>query len=334
MAEPKRKARENRAVGADPLAGLDSERLAGLLVGRGGGARAGTSADTEEAPRRKRTGRRSAAMPLSEELQLELETAAVEKPADPAPVKKPRPATARSRRAARPVPEAVAPHSVTIGSEPAAMAPELAAVAQVPQREPASHVREPELVANDEETFELPPVDAADPESAIRTARALMERGRSTQAVALLERALEGPARSSSVAVELGRAHVRAGAFNEAERALQRAMRLDPEDGEAHLEMGILFSKKGLYANAIQALREGIVMECDAARGHYYLGICLNQLDRIDDAEDAFEQAVAADPGFDRAWYQLGIVWDRKGDVDRAREMYRRARQVAAKARG
>jgi hypothetical protein len=27
-------------------------------------------------------------------------------------------------------------------------------------------------------------------------------------------------------------------------------------------------------------------------------------------------------------------VWDRKGDVDRALEMYRRARQVAAAARG
>jgi Flp pilus assembly protein TadD len=98
--------------------------------------------------------------------------------------------------------------------------------------------------------------------------------------------------------------------------------------------MGILQSKKGLYANAIHALKEGLALDCDPARGNYYLGICFNQLDKIEEAERAFERVVAADPRFDRAWYQLGIVWDRKGDVDRAREMYRRARQVAARPRG
>ena len=98
--------------------------------------------------------------------------------------------------------------------------------------------------------------------------------------------------------------------------------------------MGILQSKKGLYSNAVRELEEALVLECDPARGSYYLGICFNQLDRIEDAERAFHQAIAADPHFDRAWYQLGIVWDRKGDVDRAREMYQRARQVAARARG
>ena len=40
MAESKRKAREKRAVGADPLAGLDNVRLAGLLGAREGRAKA------------------------------------------------------------------------------------------------------------------------------------------------------------------------------------------------------------------------------------------------------------------------------------------------------
>ncbi|HEY7473057.1 MAG TPA: tetratricopeptide repeat protein [Gemmatimonadota bacterium] len=306
MAEPKRKAREKRAVGADPLAGLDSERLASLLVERGEGRRAGP-APAEESPRRKRIGRRAAAAPRPpEELQLELEAP----PVGPR-VERPRATPFEGPRAKARAPE----------TPPAELTPPI-----VPG--PVAVVPPPEDV------LETPAVDAGDAASALAAARALAAQGRSTQAVALLERALEGPAPPAEVAVELGRAYVRAGAFNEAEEALERAGRMDPESGEARLEMGVLLSKKGLYAQAVEALREGIVMECDAARGHYYLGICLNQLDRIDEAEAAFEQAVAADPGSDRAWYQLGIVWDRKGDVDRAREMYRRARQVAAKARG
>ena len=74
MPEPKRKAREKKAVGLDPLDALDSARLAGLLGDRAERPN-GASAPPEgqRAMRRTRT-RRDAARKKSEELQLELET--------------------------------------------------------------------------------------------------------------------------------------------------------------------------------------------------------------------------------------------------------------------
>ena len=56
MAESKRKAREKRAVGADPLAGLDNVRLAGLLGAREGRAKAEPAPAQPEPKRRKRRG--------------------------------------------------------------------------------------------------------------------------------------------------------------------------------------------------------------------------------------------------------------------------------------
>ena len=310
MGEPKRKAREKRAVGADPLAGLDGDRLAGLLGGRSVPGDPLTAPPVPAEPKRKkRRGPGVRGSAEAEELELALGV-----PREPLPLEESDPVPVRpGRKGARLGPKR--------SPEPPAVAPQIEAASTTPS-DPAP------------EAAPIPARDPTDPESVVAVARAHVAAGRPAQAVALLERSLQGPARSAVVAVELGRAHVRAGAFNEAEEALQRAIRLDPESGDAHLELGILRSKKGLYAGAVDALREALVLQGDPARSHYYLGICLNQLDRIDEARSAFESAVEADATFDRAWYQLGIVWDRKGDLDRARDMYRRAREVAGGARG
>lgn len=370
MPEPKRKARrkELNAVGADPLDALDGDRLAGLL-GQPAERPNGASPPPEgpRAMRRTRT-RRDAAAKKAAELQLEIETPPAPKTrstrssrvptAESAPaIERPTPRTKRydpkvAKRTAARGPDAgtlpVEQRSAASG-EPQVAPPAESQVAppaeeQAPQVEPST---EPEVAPSapverawqppweaDVEPLSFLGPDPDDPDSVVAAARSLVAKGRSAQAVALLGRALAGRARSSAVAVELGRIHSSAGAFADAEEALHLAVRLDPESADAHLEMGILQSKKGLYANAVRELEEALVLECDLARGSYYLGICFNQLDRIEDAEKAFHEAIAADPQFDRAWYQLGIVWDRKGDVDRAREMYQRARQVAARARG
>ena len=117
MAESKRKAREKRAVGADPLAGLDNVRLAGLLGAREGRAKAEPGPAQPEPKRRKRRGPGVRGSAQVEELELEL--GGPRAPLLPDPASRTRPPRGRANGSVGPKtrrstgrPEAVPPSAV------------------------------------------------------------------------------------------------------------------------------------------------------------------------------------------------------------------------------
>jgi tetratricopeptide (TPR) repeat protein len=157
----------------------------------------------------------------------------------------------------------------------------------------------------------------------------LLQRKDVSQAIPLLQQAIEDYPESSWARVLLGRAWLRAGNLVAAEQALRSALKLAPDSVEAHFYLGVVLFEQGKIAAAVPCFRQATQRKPDYALAWYNLGHCLKRRGDRAGALAAFRTAVSCKPQLAEARTNLGELLADEGQLDAALEELQRAVQLA-----
>jgi tetratricopeptide (TPR) repeat protein len=153
----------------------------------------------------------------------------------------------------------------------------------------------------------------------------LLEQGKSREAIAILERALQLNHESVPALINLGGAYVMAGRHQEAVPLLEAARDEEPENAMIWINLGAAYLGNPVLASAerqmqaIKAFETALELNPAAPNVHYNLGLIFLDRKETDLAAAAFRRAVQVNP-FDRDarnWLsKLENEGEERGNVD------------------
>ncbi len=124
----------------------------------------------------------------------------------------------------------------------------------------------------------------------------LQSLGRSEEAIAQFEQALEIKPGSVPARYNLGRALQSQGRIEEAIAQYQQVLKLKPDCVGARNNLGTALQSRGRSEEAIAQFEQALKLKPDCVEGHYNLGSALAGRGRLDDAIAQFEQALKLGP--------------------------------------
>jgi Flp pilus assembly protein TadD len=127
-----------------------------------------------------------------------------------------------------------------------------------------------------------------------------------TQAISVLERAVERYPTDDLLLSDLGNAYLLRGQTTQATEILERAVRANPDRPESHNLLGILAVKRADMAAAEREFREALRGQPNFPEAHVNLGDLLMQEHRYPEAAFHFEKAISADAEYAEAHHHLG----------------------------
>ena len=127
---------------------------------------------------------------------------------------------------------------------------------------------------------------------------ALLWKGKTDEAVQVLQEALQIDPDYAWAHYYLGVAFARKREFERAVESLTKALKLRPDFPEAEFYIGLSFAGRGKFQDAESHLHTALAMRPDAAPAHYYLGLVLAQLGRHEEAQAEFQTARVLDPNY------------------------------------
>jgi len=155
-------------------------------------------------------------------------------------------------------------------------------------------------------------VSADQPAGRLRIGQDLFNRGRHTEAVAAVRKAVEWDPNSAGIYDVLGHMLDAVGQSNEAAGALWRSAQLNPTEPSAAFNAALAFAAAGKLADAELALREALRRDPRYHRAWYNLGLLLSQTGRAPEAVSALEQAETLAPNVaDYPYARATILWQR-----------------------
>ena len=122
---------------------------------------------------------------------------------------------------------------------------------------------------------------------------------------ALLDSALEHSARGEST---------------EAILLLQRAVQLDPQAPVIHYDLGNNLARQGRLDQAAASYQQAISLKPEYAAAHYNLASVRSAAGQHEEAEELMARAIEADSGYQPAHKALAQLRERRGDYDGAIE--------------
>jgi Tfp pilus assembly protein PilF len=143
----------------------------------------------------------------------------------------------------------------------------------------------------------------APPSVLVNYSTVLLLSGRSDEAIAAAQRALQGrgydqPARAYT---NIGIAYLNKGALPQAVEHFRKALDYQANLPEVHHNLGIVYAGMGRHAEAIREFREAIRFRPAYVDAHLGLGNVLLAEGRKEEARGAFERILALAPGSDIA---------------------------------
>lgn len=156
-------------------------------------------------------------------------------------------------------------------------------------------------------------------------ALALQRQGRSQEAMAACERALQQDA--GDVRAMLAKAFMLQcqGRADEAIQWHERALAHEPHTPLAHQSLGLLWAEKGDHGRAIEHYRRALELAPDDSHTYDHLGISLEALNRHEEAIEAYRKALLLDDGASRTWLHLANALRRAGRTAEAVARYQKA---------
>lgn len=155
----------------------------------------------------------------------------------------------------------------------------------------------------------------------VAQARAMHQRGLSTDAASLLEAVVRRHPREAAAWAQLGIVHADRGRLPDAEAALKRASKLSPENADVLNNLGFVQLSAGKYEPAIASFRGALKVDPASKRTRNNLGFALVRVDRYDEALEAF-RAANNEPD---ARYNFGAACEAAGDRATALTSYQAA---------
>ncbi len=155
-------------------------------------------------------------------------------------------------------------------------------------------------------------------------ALSLLQAGRFSEALSLLEPACVRDPADAHAWFLLGACRHALGAFEGALDALDRAVALDPKNIQAAQAAVAVLCDAKRSAEALSRCRELLSRHPDDAQLQFNTGAVCEALGDLAGALEHYDRALALDPGFVRALQNRGIVLTRLGRVDEAVENNRK----------
>jgi tetratricopeptide (TPR) repeat protein len=147
----------------------------------------------------------------------------------------------------------------------------------------------------------------------------------SSQAERIMSKAIEWLPEKPDAWYRLGVALSLAGKSEEAIAAYQRAIELDPQDAYPHNGLGNVYDDLDRHEEAIAAYQRAIKLEPEYAYPHNGLGNVYDDLDRHEEAIAAYQQAIELEPEYGHPHNGLGIVYRKLDRHEEAIAAYQRA---------
>lgn len=154
---------------------------------------------------------------------------------------------------------------------------------------------------------------------------ALLARGRPSEALVHLTRAIELQADDPHALTNLGLLHAQSARFSDAIACFQRALQASPGLAEAHYNLGCVLAQTGRTAEAGTAFQQAIRFSPQHADAHNNLGVLLARVGRLESAVAHFSEALRVKPRDAEiyanradAYAKLDRRADAKADLERA----------------
>ncbi|MEO1082674.1 MAG: tetratricopeptide repeat protein [Acidobacteriota bacterium] len=160
-------------------------------------------------------------------------------------------------------------------------------------------------------------------------ARIELEQGRPTDAMVLLEQALEAAPHAEVPLRDYARAALAGQAPSSAASALERLLHLFPDHGRYAYMLGVTRLQLGDPVAAETALQVAAVRLEPPDRALLALGVVQNKLKRFDDARRSLRQSLALKPGEPEAMAGLAEALHGLGELDAAERQARRTLEAA-----
>jgi predicted TPR repeat methyltransferase len=144
------------------------------------------------------------------------------------------------------------------------------------------------------------------------------QRGRSEQAVALIEKSLEFEPERADWYSNLGIVLRDRLKLDESVVAFRRAIALDPDHANAHSNLGVVLRAQGKLAEAEAAFRDAIRVDPDHSDAYTNLGILLNGQKRTHEAVVCFCKVITFRPKHPEARRLLALAHCTLGEPDKA----------------
>lgn len=155
--------------------------------------------------------------------------------------------------------------------------------------------------------------------------------GRTDDAIALFQRALQIDADHSVALQNLGNAYRQKKDWANARKELTRSVDLNPDDPEANYGLGMVFAQTGDTQHAEAYLQNAIKVRPEYPEALNNLGILYLKTERPSDAEAMFQRCIEAAPAFEPAYLNLARLYEIQGDKEKARALLNRLIQLNPK---
>lgn len=162
----------------------------------------------------------------------------------------------------------------------------------------------------------------------VASGAAYLATGRTQEAIAELQRALELAPNSDEVYRRLAAAYGRLGQTEQSVRMHQKAIEKNPYYWLNHNALGATYFRIGDYEKAVDEFRKVIAIEPDNVNGYNDLGAAYLQTASYAEAADAFKKALALLPTAD-TWSNLGIAYAWQGNFKDALPAYQKAVELS-----
>jgi predicted TPR repeat methyltransferase len=148
------------------------------------------------------------------------------------------------------------------------------------------------------------------------------QRGRTEDAVALIERSLELQPERADWYSNLGIVQQERLRLDDAIAAYRRAIALDPGHANAHSNLGVVLRAKGEPAEAEKAYRAAIRIDAEHSDAYHNLGVLLNAQARPREAALCFSKVITLRPKDSEARRLLALAHCTLGEVEKAVEIF------------
>jgi tetratricopeptide (TPR) repeat protein/2-polyprenyl-3-methyl-5-hydroxy-6-metoxy-1,4-benzoquinol methylase len=157
---------------------------------------------------------------------------------------------------------------------------------------------------------------------------ALEEQGRTAEAMARYDAAVQADPRCARAHLNRGNVLLAGGQIDEARSAYQLAVACDAHYAAAHFNLGNLNCRAGDYERALQNYRAAVDIKPDFANAFVAMGNALDSLGRTAEARESYERALAINPGDAGIHFNLGMLATTDGRHEQAVDSLRRATDI------
>jgi tetratricopeptide (TPR) repeat protein len=157
---------------------------------------------------------------------------------------------------------------------------------------------------------------------------ALVEQGRSAEALALYDRAITLAPHYGSAYSSKGKALYALGRYEEALMAFEQAIHLQPGSTLPYTRKAATLAMLNRFHEALIASDQATALNPRDVSAFLNKGSVLVNLARYEEALRAYQQAIHLNPNFGLAYYNLGVAFERMGQQTQANQAYQRASEL------